>query len=306
MGMLNYETLLSSYDDKLTLMQWLKKVEAALKNASATSFVLNKKGNATISFSIVFEDGTSLESGDIVLQQGESVESAYIQNGNLHLVLTNGDDLDAGNMFNGNVTINGNFEVTGRAKLPNIEGDENNDINVDGNIVIADGGISIADGAVSTPILTSPNDEIEAQKSVVEVMNGYTFTTSTISNLSVTPIYVGAVKNGNKLTLVYFAKMTRTGDVGQGVSVGYFNVPVSIANKLYPFSVGGFDVISIDRVDAFQYLSSSKYVNMAIAKHATINGRLPVLIYSSSALDANVEYVVRLEATFLLSENLAA
>ena len=72
--MLNYETLLSNYDDKLTLMQWLKKVEEALKDASATTFKVNKKGNATISFSIVFEDGTELESGDIVLEQGESVE----------------------------------------------------------------------------------------------------------------------------------------------------------------------------------------------------------------------------------------
>lgn len=111
MGMINYETLLSSYDDKLTLMQWLKKVEAALKNASASAFSVNKKGNATISFSLTFEDGTSLESGDIVLQQGESVASARIENGDLILTLTNGDELNAGNMFNGNITINGDVKA---------------------------------------------------------------------------------------------------------------------------------------------------------------------------------------------------
>lgn len=105
--MLNYETLLSSYDDKLTLMQWLKKVEAALKDASAVDFKVNKKGDATLTFSIVFDDGSELESGEIVLQQGESVASAAIVNGHLILTLTNGDELDAGSLFNGDVNITG-------------------------------------------------------------------------------------------------------------------------------------------------------------------------------------------------------
>lgn len=110
--MLNYETILSSYDDKMTLMQWLKKVEEALKHASATGFRVNKKGNATISFILDFEDGTTLESGDIVLQQGESVNGAYIENNHLFITLTNGQVIDAGLMFNGNLTINGTLDAT--------------------------------------------------------------------------------------------------------------------------------------------------------------------------------------------------
>jgi len=125
--MLNYETLLSSYDDKLTLLQWLKKIEAALKDASAVSFKVNKKGDATLTFSIVFEDGSELESGEIVLQQGESVQSAAIVNGHLILTLTNGDQLDAGVLFSGNVNIAGNMIVSGnissdgKISAPNIE-----------------------------------------------------------------------------------------------------------------------------------------------------------------------------------------
>lgn len=119
--MLNYETLLSSYDDKLTLMQWLKKVEATLKDASAVSFKVNKKGDATLTFSIVFEDGSELESGEIVLQQGESVESAAIVNGHLILTLTNGDELDAGALFSGEVSITGNLSVSGKISAPVIE-----------------------------------------------------------------------------------------------------------------------------------------------------------------------------------------
>lgn len=112
--MLNYETLLSNYDDRLTLLEYLKKVEAALADASATSFSVTKTGNATLKFVLTFADGSTLESPEIVLQQGESVESAAISNNHLLLTLTNGDVLDAGDLFNGNVNINGNLDVTGK------------------------------------------------------------------------------------------------------------------------------------------------------------------------------------------------
>ena len=96
--MIKYESIISSFDDKDTLYNWLRKVEEQLKNASATGFVVNKKGNATLSFSITFADGETLESGDIVLQQGESVDNARISNGILQLHLTNGSWLNAGNV----------------------------------------------------------------------------------------------------------------------------------------------------------------------------------------------------------------
>jgi hypothetical protein len=96
--MIDYDTILSTTEDKMTLLQWLKKVEAALKDASATTFKVNKKGDATLTFSIVFADGSELESGEIILQQGESVQSAAIVNGHLILTLTNGDELDAGDL----------------------------------------------------------------------------------------------------------------------------------------------------------------------------------------------------------------
>lgn len=96
--MINYETIKSVYDDKLTLMQWLNKVQEALKDATAVSFDVNKRGDATLTFSIVFDDGTELETDPIILEQGESVESATLRNGHLILTLTNGDELDAGNM----------------------------------------------------------------------------------------------------------------------------------------------------------------------------------------------------------------
>lgn len=111
--MLNYDTILSNYDDKLTLMQWLKKVEDALKDASAVSFDVVNLGNATFKFKIVFEDGSEIESDPLVVNQGDSVASAAIVNGDLILTLTNGDTINAGSMFDGNVNITGTLTCAG-------------------------------------------------------------------------------------------------------------------------------------------------------------------------------------------------
>ena len=96
--MINDNTILSSFNDRPTLLEWLKKVEEALKSDTATAFHVNNRGNATLTFSIDFANGTSLESEPIVLQKGESVNGAEIRSGHLIITLTNGDELDAGDL----------------------------------------------------------------------------------------------------------------------------------------------------------------------------------------------------------------
>lgn len=141
---INKETIVSVFDEKLTLMQWLKTINKALEDAVLTGVEVRQKGNATYSFVVTFEDGTELESNEFVLAQGESINGATIRNGHLYLSLTNGDELDAGNLkpvtsftinasqhlivnygdgtsqdlgpiFNGDITINGKLKQT----LPN-------------------------------------------------------------------------------------------------------------------------------------------------------------------------------------------
>lgn len=166
--MINYDTIISNFDDKVTLYNWLRKVEEALKNASATNFVVNKKGNATLSFSITFADGETLESGDIVLQQGESVDDARIASGILQLHLTNGTWLTAGNIkpvsnfnidtnqhlivnyqdgtsqdlgaiFNGNVVISGTITANkfiGETEIETIKDNKNNNRFINGDVLV--------------------------------------------------------------------------------------------------------------------------------------------------------------------------
>ena len=323
--MLNYETLLSSYDDKLTLMQWLKKVEDALKNASAVGFSVNKKGNATISFQINFEDGTSIESGDLVLQQGESVESAYITNGHLHLVLTNGDDIDAGALFNGNITITGNVRIVGQCEPNSLTTPEiavttiyeraagvgvafSSNVNIDGNLEVSDGNVSLNDGYVSTPILTSQNAAIEAQKPVVEVMTGYTFERSTQSlDITIDYKYAGLCKNGNKLTLVLFVGLLPNTNIASGnvIPLGTFTIPSSVGSRLYGYTLGSQNNILDMKVCELRtsLTSSTSSIGYTI-KPSNIS--LYCASRLSAALTSGTTYLLRYEVTFLLSENLAA
>lgn len=302
--MINDNTFISSFNDRPTLLEWLKKVEEALKGASAVSFNVNKRGDATLTFSILFEDGSEIESGEIILQQGESVRYATIRNGHLILTLTNGDELDAGDLgavngfsinasqhlivtyqngttqdlgaiFSGDVAINGGFEVTGTATLPNI----------------------------STHILNSENDHIEAMKPVIEVMTGYSFGSSSITNLEKTIAFAGTVKNGNKLTLSIFAKLTRKGTIPNGmITLGSFFIPSSIGAKLTPLKETWLEAKSV-------YFSSDYYngVNLPSLVSKVANWQLDFNIYDANRLMVeNTEYMVRFETTFLLSENLAA
>lgn len=68
--MINYQTILSSFDNKLTLMQWLHKVEDALQGASLESVSLSQPTATTAVLTFHFADGSSLTSPTLTLPQG--------------------------------------------------------------------------------------------------------------------------------------------------------------------------------------------------------------------------------------------
>ena len=302
--MIKYESIISSFDDKDTLYNWLRKVEEQLKNASATGFVVNKKGNATLSFSITFANGETLESGDIVLQQGESVDDARIASGILQLHLTNGTWLTAGN-----VKAVSNFEINAYQHLiVNYQDGTSQDlgaifqgnINVQGDLDV-DGDITTETGTIDGHLVTG--DEI------VEKMSGYSFVKST-SDSDITfnnYVYAGVVKNGNKVTYALGLNITRLQDLtnyGENKKVGIFVNPVATANKLYPAynDVWFGAVMATISCLAVDTSSNSKNIKIIVAKNAT---NLELYALSLNELDLNKQYYLRFEITFLLSDNLA-
>lgn len=278
--MLNYETILSSYDDKLTLMQWLKKVEAALKDASAVSFDVVNLGNATFKFKIVFEDGSEIESDPIVVNQGDSVASAAIVNGDLILTLTNGDTIDAGNMFDGNVNITGTLDV-------------GNDVYINGDVNIT-GNTSVGGDLPVTGKITGGE--------IVENMTGYTFSVNPDdTNTETTPIYAGAVKTGNKLTLVYFFELKPI-NTGYTKQLCNFRVPQAVFDKLYPATIGAPNKLQVGMVYCAKSFDNGVECRYWIDKG---NSQNLTFVINTTGTTAGETYYVRYEITFLLSDNLA-
>ena len=60
--MINWKTILSSFDDKPTLMQWLKIVEKALQNTALESVTAKTVPNNAVAFEFKLADGSTVTS----------------------------------------------------------------------------------------------------------------------------------------------------------------------------------------------------------------------------------------------------
>lgn len=68
--MINYESILSAFDGKPTLLQWLKLVKKALDESVLKDITLKQDG-ASVVFTFNFEDGTSISTPAVTLPKGD-------------------------------------------------------------------------------------------------------------------------------------------------------------------------------------------------------------------------------------------
>ena len=97
--MINNDSVVTAYDEHLTLVEWLQKVEVLLKNSGLKEVALNDKGNgsqynkALFSLTLTFNDGTKIESNDMALK---SVNEALNNlNGDINTNAQRIDDLES-------------------------------------------------------------------------------------------------------------------------------------------------------------------------------------------------------------------
>ena len=69
--MINWKSILSSFNDKPTLLEWLKLVEKALKESVLKDVTINQNGS-DIAFTFNFEDGTSISTPTVTLPKGNT------------------------------------------------------------------------------------------------------------------------------------------------------------------------------------------------------------------------------------------
>lgn len=161
-----------------------------------------------------------------------------------------------------------------------------------GNITIS-GNLTVT-GGISGNAITGD--------SIIENMSGYSYNpASSTATRTLEDIYAGVVKNGNKLTLVLAFNATLTsGDLDIYPN---FVVPASVANKLFPTRIKGYDALSFIDV-IVQPTESGATVNGTALIYKS--GSAIVLNIYANSMVANTKYYIRIEQTFLLSENLAS
>ena len=69
--MINYDSILSTFDGKPTLLQWLKLVKKALDESVLKDITLNQDGENAV-FTFNFEDGTSISTPAVTLPKGDT------------------------------------------------------------------------------------------------------------------------------------------------------------------------------------------------------------------------------------------
>ena len=69
--MINYDSILSAFDGKPTLLQWLKLIKKALDESVLRDITLKQDG-ANVVFTFNFEDGTSISTPAVTLPKGDT------------------------------------------------------------------------------------------------------------------------------------------------------------------------------------------------------------------------------------------
>ena len=110
--MIKKDTIVSTTDGRLTLLQWLKKVEDALKNASATAVKGVPQADGKVVFEIDFADGTSIKSDPFQLPEklpdGYAVDASgnITLNGGLHVDNAGNVEMGKNAVVDGTLTLN--------------------------------------------------------------------------------------------------------------------------------------------------------------------------------------------------------
>ena len=136
---------------------------------------------------------------------------------------------------------------------------------------------------------------------IVENMSGYSAELYTVANYSFENVYTGAVKTGNKLTIVFALYITKEdASAVFNPSLARINMPTDILAKLYPANVGSDPVLSATDENAFSTINANVICHSWVEKDTT-GVKLQI---NATNLVANTKYYFRKEVTFLLSDNL--
>ena len=146
--------------------------------------------------------------------------------------------------------------------------------------------------------------------SIIQTMSPlYRFVISSLTGATYEGVYVGVCQNGNKLTFVVALNITRTATVTGSTSIGTFEVPKAVHDALYPTMIGLYNALSFKKTIAISSVDS----DIVDITYKVIKGGAGSTVGdvgfdlegdSINQLPLNEKCYVRIEETFLLSNNL--
>lgn len=145
-------------------------------------------------------------------------------------------------------------------------------------------------GANFTGAVTAPT--------ITEIMSGYS-----VEGMGTgwTPVYVGAVKTGNKLTLVICGQVTPTSQTA--LSLGSFKIPADVGAKLIPYQLGA--ELFLDNKAIHLFSTNTNAVQILADCQKTSSTTIRFALRFNQNVSIGTTYLFRYEITFLLSDNLA-
>lgn len=162
--MINDNTILSSFNDRPTLLEWLKKVEEALKSDTATAIkFVNTLPNHYIA-SIEFANGNKIVSDDIVFP--DTINQVSVTDGELIINYVSGrtDNLGKLNAYEDVIVINSETNTTEIGNNAVVGGN----LQVNGNVLFDNSIISIQGTTKQNGILGTNADGKIAFKEIEE------------------------------------------------------------------------------------------------------------------------------------------
>lgn len=281
-------TIVSTTDTKVTLLQWLKGVEKALKDSTITGIELIDKGSNSYSLQLTFEDGSNIETEPVTLLQ--PIKAAAIENGNLFITLTDGTRIDCGAVGAslGPTIVYGDFSVTGN--------------------VVAD---IVKSSSFLMPKATE--EQIDRDLPLVPTKTGEMATNGTIS------VNYSHVRNSNgKLSIVVLVSYKCNTDFTKTTNEILFNsfniyLPASIMSKIFPIESGTatYQTVLANRITSFAVDTATGTFVFNVPNPVVIftlgkdNAGSNILLdanifYNAGAFKAGKTYAWRFEANLIL------
>ena len=163
--------------------------------------------------------------------------------------------------------------------------------------------VAAINGQAIAPASVTASGDITGN-SIIENMTGYGGQFPSMTDVTCEPIYLSAVKNGNKLTMVAACNITLGDDATTDPKIfANISFPSSVGEKLYPTLIGAYNLLDVKKL----YIASNINAGIDVAGYITKGSNTYInFCFFPGSMVKGTKYYFRYEVTFLLNDSLVS